>query len=70
MELDVTSVRREEILNRKRTKEKISIYNIVLLCRGNANINKEDMDIVMNTFKIKKSFTLYSRKSIKKHRNF
>ena len=70
MELDVTSVRTEEILNRKRTKEKISIYNIVLLCRGNANINKEDMDIVMNTFKIKKSFTLYSRKSIKKHRNF
>ena len=41
MELDVTSVKREEIFNGKSTRVEVSVYSNVLLCRGNANINKQ-----------------------------
>ena len=36
----------------------------------NTNIIKEDMDVIMNSFKNEKTFTTYSRKSIKKHYHF
>lgn len=53
MELDVTSRRRAEIFNGKLSKEEVSIYNNVFLWRGNVNINKEDMDIILKTIKSK-----------------
>ena len=41
IELDVTSVKREEIFNGKSSRVEISVYSNILLCRDNANMNKQ-----------------------------
>ena len=41
IELDVTSVKREEIFNGKSSRVEISVYSNVLLCRDNANMNQQ-----------------------------
>lgn len=53
MELDVTSGRRAEIFNGKLSKEEVTVYNNVLLWRGNVNMNKEDINVILKTIKSK-----------------
>ena len=53
IELDVTSGRTAEIFNGKLSKEEVTVYNNVLLWRGNVNINKEDINIILKTIKSK-----------------
>ena len=53
MELDVTSGRTAEIFNGNLSKEEVTVYNNVLLWRGNVNINKEDINIILKTIKSK-----------------
>ena len=70
IELEVTPGRRAEMNSGKSTcacrRKNHCIEHIdVLLCRRHTNITKEDMDIIMNAFKDKKTFTIHSRHSIK-----
>ena len=67
----VTSGKRADILNRnskypyKKGNHCIDQYN-TLLCRGNANINKENIEIIMKTFNNEKTFPINSKQLIKK----
>lgn len=49
----------------KKRNHCIDQYN-TLLCRGNANINKENIEIIMKTFNNEKTFPINSKQLIKK----